>query len=465
VDHEDVARSDLALQVRIEKMVYGGEGLARTPEGVLLVPLVLPGEHATVQVQERAKGVRRARLLQVIAPSADRVEPGCPYFTRCGGCQYQHVAYEGQLRLKQAILSECFERIAKIPLPVPISIVSAEPWHYRNRTRLQIQKEHGQFQIGYFEPLSHRLCSIEQCPISSPVVSEAIGALADGLGAACFPDGESEIEFFAADSPRALIATVYSQASAPRGFGDAMRGALPELQSVCWRQARESLDRKPTAPEGTDPLHRQDHSLPAPSRMRQPRRQSPKSTLWGSGFLTYHVGEFHFRIGHDSFFQTNRFLLPNLIEIAMADLQGTRALDLYAGAGLFTIPLARRFEKVAAVEASPESARDLESNIGVVSARARSYCLTAEQFLTAASPGWDAVVVDPPRTGLGKIVLRHLARLRARRLVYVSCDPATLARDSAALLGSGHRIRSIHLIDQFPQTFHIESVVHMERLD
>jgi 23S rRNA (uracil1939-C5)-methyltransferase len=421
------------IDVSIEKMVYGGEGLARTAEGVLLVPLVLPGERASVQLEERRQGVRRGRLLQVLEPSADRIPAECPYFARCGGCHYQHIRYERQLQVKQDILKECFERVGKIRLEVPIAVLPSEPWQYRNRTRFQIHKESSRFEIGYFELLSHRLCPIEHCPVSSPAINDVLGKFCQGAGAACFPEGDAELELFASDTGQAMMATVYSSEAAPPVFGEALQSTIPQITSVCWRRQRSN-------------------------------RETAKIHTWGNGSIAYHVGEFHYRVGHESFFQTNRFVLDDFIRAAVGDLEGKRALDLYAGVGLFTIPLARRFEKVAAVESHPASARDLESNVGVVGARARAYRLTAEKFLATASPGWEVIVADPPRSGLNRLVLEHLCRLRPRLFVYISCDPATQARDLATLIRAGYGIRSVHLVDLFPQTFHVESVVHMERL-
>jgi 23S rRNA (uracil1939-C5)-methyltransferase len=430
--------AERTLNVSIEKMVYGGEGLARTSEGVLLVPWVVPGERAAVRIEERHKGVRRASVLEVFEPSTDRIAPACPYFSRCGGCHYQHIRYERQLEIKRQILAECFERIGKLPLQVPISVLASEPWQYRNRTRLRIGKDPACFEIGYFEPLSHRLCSIESCPISSPAINDVIGKLAGGLGARCFPEGTAEIELFGSDSGGALLATVYSPAAAPESFGDRLREAIPGLDSVCWREEISG-----------------SHS----------EKLGVKTTLWGSGSMVYRVGEFHYRVGHDSFFQTNRFLLPGLMDLVTGNLAGKRALDLYAGVGFLSLPLARRFEEVAAVESNRASARDLESNLGVVGARARALQIDAEKFLATASPDWDAIVADPPRSGLSRMVLEHLCRLRPRRLVYVSCDPTTLARDLVVLVRAGYRMKSVHLADLFPQTFHLETVVHLERAE
>ena len=417
------------LDVSIEKMVYGGDGLARTPQGVVLIAGVIPGERASVRLEERRRGVRRGQVLELAETSPDRIAAGCPYFGRCGGCHYQHISYARQLELKQEILAECLERVGKIRLDVPISVAASEPWEYRNRARLQIEKQGSEFAIGYYELFSHRLCPVERCPISSPAINTVIAVLRQGVGAACFPDGHAELDLFASDGDRAaMLATIESPVAAPPGFGEKLRAAVPFLESVCWRE--------------------------------QPAR---RETVWGSGAVTYRVGEFHYRVSHDAFFQANRFLHEGMIQAVTQDLAGAHALDLYAGVGFFTIPLARRFEKVAAVEAHGPSAQNLAANVGVVGLRARVYPKPVEKFLTTASHHWDLVLVNPPRSGLTPIVVEHLRRVRSRRLVYVSCDPTTLARDLAHLTPSPYQIRSVQLVDQFPQTFHIETVAHLEQ--
>ena len=188
---ESTGEAAQELAVSIEKMVYGGEGLARTDLGVLLVPMVMPGERVRAVLDERSKGVRRGRLTEVMESSPDRVAPACPYFSHCGGCHYQHIRYERQIELKRDVLLECFERIGKIKLELPVELHSSEPWNYRNRTRLRIEKDSSRFEIGYFEPHSHKLCAIEKCPISSPAINEIIGRLAKGDGAQLFPEGSA----------------------------------------------------------------------------------------------------------------------------------------------------------------------------------------------------------------------------------------------------------------------------------
>jgi len=416
------------LEVSIEKLVYGGDGLARTPQGVVLVSGVIPGERVRVRLLERKKGVRRAQLLEVSDESVDRVRAECPYFGRCGGCQLQHISYARQIAIKQEILRESFERVGKIRLEVPVSATTAEPWRYRNRTRLRIEKQGGSFRIGYHEAQSNRLCAVETCPISSPAIGDVLTKLAQGVGAAIFPDSDAdiELELFASDNDRAMLATVYSSMPPPREFGESLRSALPILASVAWR-----------GPDRTE-------------------------TVWGEGALTYRVGEFHFRVGHGAFFQTNRYLLEAMVEAVRQDLEGDRVLDLYAGVGLFALPLSRRFEKVAAVEGG-EGAGELATNLGVVGGRARAFHKSVEKFLAVTSARWDVVVVDPPRNGLTPGVIEQVRRVAPKRLVYVSCDPTTLARDLAHLTPAPYHIRSVEMVDQFPQTFHIETVVHLEQ--
>ncbi|MBI1956274.1 MAG: 23S rRNA (uracil(1939)-C(5))-methyltransferase RlmD, partial [Acidobacteria bacterium] len=383
-----------------------------------------------VQVEERRHGVRRGRLLELLAASPDRIVPDCPYFGRCGGCHYQHTSYQRQLEIKKEVLLECFERIGKLHLDIPITVLPSEPWHYRNRTRFQVEKQASVFQIGYFELSSHRLCPVERCPISAPAINTAIEKLNHGVGAACFPEGKAELELFASDSGQALLATVYSSVAPPENFGEMLMSAIPEVKSVGWFE-----------------------------------KFSRRQRVWGAGAITYHVGEFHYRVSHDSFFQPNRFLPEPMIRAVLGDLEGAQALDLYAGVGFFTVPLARRFEQVTAVEAHAASAQDLRTNVGVVGTRARAYNSNAEKFLSRMKKTWDAVVVDPPRSGLSRGVVEPLRRLRPKRLVYVSCDPTTLARDLKVLLleSAEYRIRSLHLVDQFPQTFHVETVVHLDQ--
>lgn len=381
-------------QLTIEKLVYGGDGLAREDGRVVLVPFVLPGETIGAEVRRSKNDLLRGRATQILTPSAERMPPPCPYFLRCGGCQYQHARYEYQLEQKQAILREVLRRVGRIEYEGAIEMIRADPWQYRNRTQLHVAGG----RIGYFEHGSHTLCAIDHCPICSPKLNEAIGRLAAELPR--LPRIEATLELFTNEN---------------------------EIQ-----------------------FHVQDR---VPSRFLALLR-----ALGDSAPLRYE----DFRVSRNSFFQVNRFLIERLVETAVNGLSGGTALDLYAGVGLFTVALARRFERVTAVEVAGSAFEDLRVNIdhagaGNVDPRRE----TADGSLAAIESGPDLILADPPRAGLGRTAVAELLRIRSHRLVIVACDPATLARDLAPLLAGGYAIESIALVDLFPQTAHFETVVRV----
>ena len=423
------------LELTIDKLVYGGDGLARLPADArgpgkaVFLPFVLEGERVEATLAEEKAGFARARLERVLAPSPQRVASACPYFAQCGGCHYQHAAYEHQLTLKAAILRETLRRTAKVELPGEIQLHPSPPWNYRNRTRLRFQA--APFALGYYRMGSHRMLAVEQCPISSPLLNRAIGALSALGRAGTIASGLEEVELFADAEDRRLQVELYATAEAelPAAFAAELAAGLPEAAGV-------ALFR------GHDP-------------------QARPEILAGEGALTYATRRASFRVSPGSFFQTNRHLTDELVDVVTAGRSGATALDLYAGAGLFSAALAASFERVVAVESAAPAYADLKHN---VPATVKCTHATTREFLERKTrSAADLVVVDPPRAGLGEAVVRLLGRLATPRLTYVSCDPATLSRDLRGLLELGFRVEEVHLVDLFPQTFHIESVLHLAR--
>lgn len=378
-------------QLNIEKLVYGGDGLARVEGRVVLTPFVLPGETVRAEISRAKNDLLRGRVAEVIDPSPARVEPGCPYFYRCGGCQYQHAAAEFQLKQKSEILREVLRRVGKIDYQGEITEISGPPWEYRNRAQLHIDRG----AIGYFEAGSHKLCAIERCPISSPAINEALGRLARELPR--YRSFTAGVELFTNESD--------------------LQVNLPDR-----------------VPASVLPLFQE---------------------LGISGPIFYGP----FRVSRGSFFQVNRFLVDGLVDAAIGDASGGTALDLYAGVGLFAARLATTFQNVIAVEPGGSAFRDLEANMKSATLEQT----TAEEYLTGLEEAPDLIVADPPRAGLGKAVIRELVRLGAPAAIIVSCDPATLARDLAPLLAAGYGIERISLVDLFPQTYHMETVVRLKR--
>jgi len=406
------------FEVSVEKLVYGGEGLARldgsettrpvtardaTARRVVLTPYVLPGECVRVRSEREKPGLVRARPIEVLNPAPERVEPLCPYFGRCGGCHYQHASYEAQLAAKRAILAEELWRQAKIKAPEEIAVVAAEPWGYRNRVQLHIEER----KLGYREARSRKLCAVGGCPIGSPKINELIPVIAKMLRDSRWPKFVRSIELFTDEQGVQLNVTETDQPVARRFF-DWCAEAIPGL-------------------------------VP--------------------GALDYNG---RFRVSGNSFFQVNRFLLDALVEAALEGVQGDTAFDLYAGVGLFSLPLAKRFGAVTAVESGAGAVHDLRWNAeraGIANLRAEQQ--TAEKFLGSQERAPDFVLLDPPRAGLGPEIVSQLSRLKPHAVAIVACDPVTLARDLAGLTGAGYRLERLTLVDLFPQTFHLETVARL----
>jgi 23S rRNA (uracil1939-C5)-methyltransferase len=425
------------IDVRIEKLVYGGEGLAHHEGHTVFAPFVLPDENVSIEPIEKRKKFIRGRVAQIKTPSADRAVAPCPYFGVCGGCNYQHIPYELQLRYKAEILRETLSRLGRLQWDGPIVPHASPPFGYRNRVQWKIAPaEGGSPEIGYFQAGSQKLCAIRQCPIASPRLNETLAAIVNLLESGKLPAGLREIEVFAdQDDARLLLNLALDAANgAPSEVSALFRSALPSVDTVLIHDPR------------TD-----------------------RFDLSGPGHINYRVGDHNYRIGHLSFFQVNRFLLDELVRAVIGEARGKLALDLFAGVGLFSLPLANRFERLIAVESNMAAARDLEANLqgsGAASPNLRN--TTVEAFLEQWQERPDLVVLDPPRTGVAARALARLTKIAPQEIVYLSCDPATLARDLAALVGDtqnprGYRIGELHLVDIFPQTYHIEALVRLSR--
>jgi len=396
----------MALELTIEKLVYGGEGLARVDGEVIFTPFVLPGELVQVAPPASKKSAQRASLIRVEQPSQDRVEPLCSIFGACGGCHYQHVDYPAQLRLKRGILAETLRRGAKIEFDESrISVISGDQWGYRNRTQFHIEDG----RIGYRQMRSQKLIPAAECPISSPKINEALAKLNRMVKDRRWPRFVTSLEVFTDETQ---VQWNVQEATQPvaKHFFEWLAAEIP----------------------GTVP-----------------------------GELEYEVNGDVFSIAGNSFFQVNRSLVGCLADLAIGEESGASAWDLYAGAGLFSVPLARRFGKVTAVE-SGRASDDLQRNTRRAGVEVETIRQNSEAFLIEAgnleNPAPDFVLADPPRAGLGATAVTRLLELAPKKIVIVACDPATLARDLAGLK-SGYEIERLAMVDLFPQTFHIETIV------
>ena len=402
-----MAHSQTNFEVTIEKLIYGGEGLARLDGQVVLVPFVLPGESAAVEAVVRKPGLVRAKLVELRVAYAERVVPACPYFGRCGGCHYQHASYETQLALKRDILAETLRRVGKIESPEEIRVIAAEPWNYRNRAQFHM----GGVELGYLEAHSHRLCPIEQCPVSSPRINLAITTLREMLRDPRWPRFVQSLEVFTNETHLQLD-VLETDRPVARRFFEWCAEKMPDL-------------------------------VP--------------------GALDYPAVESLYRVSGGSFFQVNRYLIDAMVETALENAQGESALDLYAGVGLFSLPMVRRFGKTTAVESGAAAISDLRFNAERAGVAVDAHQSSVDVYLSSATAAPEFVLADPPRAGLGKRSVEQLVRLSPPQLTIVACDPATLARDLAGLMSGGYRLDRLTMIDLFPQTFHIEAIAHLTR--
>jgi 23S rRNA (uracil1939-C5)-methyltransferase len=423
------------MQVRIEKLVYGGEGLGHHEGSTVFVPFVLPGELVRVRAVERKKKFIRGHAVEIVEPAAIRLAAPCPHFTACGGCHYQHMPYDEQLRAKTEILREALRRLGRVEWPGTIQTHASPPLGYRNRAQWKVRPRAGsegtaQSALGYFRAGSNALCAVEECPVLSPKLAEVFQALCQLAAGGELPAGAREVEAFvdASDTQVLLNASLVSFDVPPATLAERLRRAVPAAETILFHES--SRDRY---------------------------------ELFGPGHISYAVANETYRVGHMSFFQVNRFLAEEMVRAVTHAAAGKHALDLYAGVGLFALPLSRGFERVTAVESNPPAARDLLENLKDSAPGAQAVGADVEEFLRQANETPDLVVLDPPRAGVEVAVLDRLTALAPPRITYLSCDPSTLARDLRSLTAAGYEIAELHLFDVFPQTFHIESLVQLVR--
>ncbi len=404
------------FQVRIEKVVYGGDGLGRAQGKVVFVPFSVPGDLLRVRAVERKKNFLRAAIVAVLEPGPGRQQPPCPYFGVCGGCQWQQLEYARQVETKRQILEETVRHHfpATRNLLIPMKASPAD-YHYRSRARLQIRGSEAPRTVGFFKFRSHDVEDIRSCPLLQPTLNEALAA-------------------------------VRTRAQDP--------GPAPqEVDIACSEENRRWHSAACDLPAGEGSSGRDGAAAPTPPLLRRT------------------VGEFAYAVAPGVFFQANDFTIADLTGTVagLAQGRGNRAaLDLYCGAGLLSLPLARLFESVTAVESSPEASALCSYNAEAAGLRdVRVVCAEVERWMAAVGsvspPGFDLVVLDPPRAGAGIEVMARIREWAPETIVYVSCDPQTMCRDLAALPEQNYTIDEVLGIDFFPQTYHFESIVRLAR--
>lgn len=418
----------------ITALASDGDGIARTADGgVVFVEGAVPGDRVVLGDVTRRRKVLRGRIARLVEASPDRVEPSCRHFGACGGCVWQHVRYATQLEAKQRILRGALERIGGLRFEGEIEIVaSPDPLHYRARARV-VEADGG---VGYRRRGSNEALRVEVCPVLVPAAQAALSTLGREVAA--------------------------EQAGAAK----AARGAVHE------REREWTITAGRTGPARVFPNARPAHAgaLEVPSEVSRQTTQALTLEVLGVGL----------RVGGPGFVQGNALLWERFAEavrdrcLAVEDAGSggsgrspRRFVELYAGIGFLTLPIARAGLVGVAVESDRQAAADLAFNLERAGLAASVRAIAARVESEHALAGWlvdaDVLLVDPPRVGLEARVGEAIAKHGPKAVVYVSCDPATLARDLARLTASGYRLASVVAFDLFPQTPHVEAIVRLER--
>jgi 23S rRNA (uracil1939-C5)-methyltransferase len=424
------------VRLRIEKAIYGGAGLARVDGKAIFVPFTLPGEMVDARITNDRGSYAEAELTEILEESHERTNPPCVYFGECGGCHYQHATYAQQLEMKRQILSESLERAHIETLP-EIKVLSGDPLHYRNRVRFHIDRSTSAF--CYKRRSSHANLPVNSCPIAATVLESTLRLLQENGRQWDLGKSFDEIEFFTNADETQILLSLWT-------------GSNPKL-------AKSALEKLWPALTNLIPYISGAALFTAEDRGRQNRLIA----ALGDQTLNYNAAGRSYRVSMGSFFQVNRHLIDPLAQLVTSEAGGGLAYDLYAGVGLFAGALQSRFDRIVGVESAPSSVNDLRHNMsGSAHRTVDSSTLDFLRRSTATGKERpDFIIVDPPRAGLGKEVTGLLGQLQAPHITYVSCDPATLSRDLKSLLDAGYFLKHLHMVDMFPQTFHIESVAQL----
>lgn len=412
------------MTLQTELPVYGGAALARQDGKIYFVQGAIPGERVEARITEEKSDYAHAETVTILESSRDRVIPPCPIYGTCGGCQQQHVAYERQVLLKEAVLSDTLRRIGKYMVPLSASLVEASPWAYRHRA----QFKHDGKCFGFYRTASRDVVDVERCL----VVCDAMNAMLTRIRSALsrqqsFAAALSELHLASNNQETAAHCKIRSGADLPPGV----------YEQFCDLTGLRGL----TVQSGRDEV----------------ARYGEPSVEFDLAGLSYEVSATSFFQGH---WQLNRRVVAAVCD-ALRPLAGKRVLDLYAGAGNFSLPLAGEAAEVVAVEEHPAAVLSGMDNCrrnGIENVRFVQSSL--EQFVPDAAI--DAIVLDPPRLGLSHRVVETVLKVHAGRIVYVSCNPSTFARDLRKF-SETYEISDVRLIDFFPQTYHIEAMAVLER--
>ena len=414
------------VKTTIQKVVFGGKGLAKLEDGkTCFVSYVLPDEKVEIEITKNKKNFCEGIAKKVLQQNENRVNPICNYYTLCGGCDFQHINYEYQLKLKKEALEETIKRLAKEDINVEKIIPSPQSFYYRNKIQLKYDGKN----LGFFKPESNEIVNIDNCPITDEDINKTIGFFRDFLKDKAFI---KEIHIYKSSTDKALVRFI-TEEFFETDFEDFKLNFPISLAGIGIYKKHKRLK------------------------------------TYGTPFVFEKVGKFTFRVSIDSFFQVNKYQIENFINEVISEIPEDKSLtvgDVFCGVGTLSIPVAKKVKKVFGIEISKSAVKDAKYNARINSINnANFYNLSADKtgdLLFGFNP--NLLIFDPPRTGLSKKLINQVIALKSlKKIIYVSCYPPTLARDISLLKEGGFKLTKLKMIDMFPETHHIEAIAVLDK--
>ena len=441
------------IDVVFEDLTHEGSGVAKVEGYPIFVPFGLPGEKARIKVTKINKGYAFGRLMELLEESTDRVEPPCPIYRQCGGCQLQHLSYEGQLKAKEKMVREIMARIGKLPdVPVHPVLGMTEPWNYRNKAQVPVGEMEGGLVAGFYAKRSHEIINMDECLIQVTENDDTVRTV------------------------KKICEKYRVRAYDERNHKGLLRHIMVRHGQVTGEIMVVLVTRTPELPHAREIIKDIIESVPGIKSIIQNVNAlktnvilgSKTNVLWGAEVIHDYIGDVKFAISPRSFYQVNPTQTKVLYDktLEYANLSGNETvIDAYCGIGTISLFLAQKAKKVYGVEIVPEAIEDAKKNAELNGITNVDFAVGSAETVI---PAWyeegitaDVLVVDPPRKGCDENLLKTIAEMKPKKVVYVSCNPATLARDLMYLEEHGYKTVEVQPVDMFPQTMHVESVAKL----
>lgn len=438
----------------IESCSANGSGVGRYDGMAIFVPATAPGDEITAHILKAKKTYAFAKVESIVKPSPDRIEPKCPVYLRCGGCAFSHMNYAAEAKIKAEHVAECFRRIGGVEPQLEPIIAAESDEHYRNKAQYPVAMQDGELKLGFFSPHSHRVVHCPDCLLQPPEFADILGVFTDYIK-------QFRVPVYDETTHRGLLRHIYLRKG--EASGEIMVCAVINGKSL---PAEDRLAEMLTAAN----KHIKSIIINSNTRDTNVILGGECRTVWGSDCITDILCSLRFRISPLSFYQVNRTQAERLYNKAAeyASLTGEETvLDLYCGAGTIGLSMASKAKKLIGVEIVPEAIEDAKVNAHLNGVENAEFicgdATAAAQVLKSKGVRPDVIVLDPPRKGCSPDMLATAAAMQPERIVYVSCDPATLARDCGAFADLGYHAAKATPVDMFPRTGHVETVCLLSR--